>query len=261
MIEVFTIPALRDNYIYALRSVDGKTAVVDPSEPEPVHQFLKSRKWSLDFILNTHHHPDHTGGNLKLKEIYNCLIMGFEQDAHRIPGIDIHLKENETWKWGSHSAQILFIPGHTLGHIAFWFSKEKLVFCGDTLFGMGCGRVFEGTYQQMLSSLKKLAALPSDTLIYCGHEYTKENGEFALLVDGENKALKKRMTQVRKKQGQFTIPFLLSEEIKTNPFLNGGRLAQGGLTHPKLKQWIKNQNKPPSELEVFTQIRKLKDCF
>ena len=255
--EVFVVPALRDNYVYVLRSTEGKTAVVDPSAFEPVDQFLKVNNWTLDFILNTHHHPDHTGGNLKLKETYNCRIAGFGKDAHRIPGIDIHLKENEIWKWNSHSAQILFIPGHTLGHIAFWFSKEKMLFCGDTLFAMGCGRVFEGTYKQMLASLKKLASLPPDTLIYCGHEYTEQNAEFALQVDSKNQDLKKRTAKVRRqrKQGRFTVPFLLSEEIKTNPFLNGERLAKSSL---KIQKMVK-QN--PSELEVFTQIRKLKDSF
>ena len=158
MIEVIQIPALKDNYIHILRSPLGQTAVVDPSLEEPVSQFLKKKKWGLNFIFNTHHHYDHVGGNTNLKKIWNCSIIGFAQDIQRIPQADQAVQKNQILKW--HECKILFIPGHTLGHIAFWFQKDHLLFCGDTLFGMGCGRLFEGTARQMLDSLKILSALP-----------------------------------------------------------------------------------------------------
>lgn len=256
MVEVFQISALQDNYIYILRNSSEEVAVVDPSESQPVHQFLKEKNWPLHFILNTHHHFDHVGGNLELKKMWNSSVIGFHKDAHRIPGIDISLKEDEIWSWGGEKCQILFIPGHTLGHIAFWFIDEKLLFCGDTLFGMGCGRLFEGTAEQMLSSLQKLSSLPQDTLVYCGHEYTYKNGLFALKVEGGNPYIKERCETIAKNQKKPTVPFYLRDELRTNPFLRCAHFMKEDLiTHPDLKKHWK------SKLEIFTQIRKLKDHF
>lgn len=219
-LKVYQIPALRDNYIYILKT-ETHVAVVDPSEASPVIEFLKKKKWRLNFIFNTHHHWDHTGGNKELKKLYSSKVFGFEKDRHRIPGIDRTFKDGEEFLFGETNVKVIFIPGHTLGHIAFYFPKEKYLFCGDTLFAMGCGRLFEGTAGQMFESLGRLKELPRETLIFCGHEYTEVNGNFALLQDKDNKFLKKRMEKVRllRKQNQSTVPFTLQEELDTNPFL------------------------------------------
>ena len=261
MIEVIQIPALKDNYIYILRSPLGQTAVVDPSLEEPVSQFLKKKKWGLNFIFNTHHHYDHVGGNTNLKKIWNCSIVGFSQDIQRIPNADQAVQKNQIFQW--HECKILFIPGHTLGHIAFWFQKEHLLFCGDTLFGMGCGRLFEGTPRQMLDSLKILSALPKKTQIYCGHEYTLKNGQFALEIEGNNPHLKKRMKTIiqKRKQNRSTVPFTLEEELKTNPFLRCGLWVKdpSSITHTELKKWIIHHQ--PTELSLFSKIRQMKDNY
>ena len=261
MNQVFQISALRDNYIHVIRTNTGKTAVVDPSEEEPVCRFLKEKNWSLHYILNTHHHWDHTGGNVGLKKKWpQAQVIGFAGDAHRIPQIDILVQENEMWKGEGLEFQVLFIPGHTLGHIAFWFQKEGWLFCGDTLFAMGCGRLFEGTAQQMLSSLNKLKSLPLKTQIYCGHEYTLHNGHFALEVDSENLALKKRVKQTEelRKKGISTVPFLLEEERDTNPFLRCSIFLKK--PPPPLQSWMQAQ-KNLNELRLFSRIREFKDHY
>lgn len=218
-LKVYIIPALQDNYIYILKN-ETHTAVVDPSEAAPVINFLNKKQWKLDFIFNTHHHYDHTGGNSELKKTWPCLVYGFEKDRHRLPEIDRTLKEEEEFFFGPTKIRTLFIPGHTLGHIAFYFIKEKYLFCGDTLFAMGCGRLFEGSPQQMYQSLDKIKQLPKETLIYCGHEYTEANGNFALSIDKSNFFLKKRMGKVKllRKNLEPTVPFTLKEELETNPF-------------------------------------------
>ena len=217
-LKVHQIPALRDNYIYILKN-KSHVAVVDPSEASPVIKFLQEKKWPLDFIFNTHHHWDHTGGNEELKNLYSSKVFGFEKDRHRIPGIDKTLKDGEEFLFGNTKVKVIFIPGHTLGHIAFYFSQEKYLFCGDTLFAMGCGRLFEGTAKQMHESLGRLKELPRETLVFCGHEYTEANGNFALSVDKDNPLLQKRMEKVRllRKNNQSTVPFTLREELDTNP--------------------------------------------
>ena len=263
-LQVFQIPALSDNYIHVVRNASGQTAVVDPSLAKPVHQFLKERGWSLDYILNTHHHYDHTDGNGELKKVWDAQVIGFSQDAHRIPYIDQKMEEDEIWHFGHHPCHILFIPGHTLGHIAFWFPKDDVLFCGDTLFAMGCGRLFEGTKKQMLSSLNKLSKLPEKTTIYCGHEYSENNGQFALQIEGGNSILKKRMKQIieKRKHQLSTVPFTLLEELQTNPFLRCDEFSKNSqrVTHSALRKWIQNK-KDISELEWFTKIRELKDHF
>ena len=220
--QVFQIPALTDNYIYILREEQANlTAVVDPALEGPVTAFLKKKQWKLDYILNTHHHPDHVGGNQSLQKIWQPQTAGFAPDAPRIPGINKLLNEGDIFHFGPHKACVLFLPGHTLGHIAYWFSSSGMLFCGDTLFAMGCGRLFEGSPQQMFNSLQKIKSLPPETKIYCTHEYTEQNGRFALTVAPQNPALKARMQEVlkKRKRNQPTVPFLLSDDLKTNPFL------------------------------------------
>ena len=239
-LKVFLLPVLQDNYIYILHDISTKkTAVVDPALAEPVETFLKQNKWSLDLILNTHHHPDHTGGNLKLKQKWQCPIAGFSKDTYRLPGVDWSLKEGEKGSFGSSLFQVLFLPGHTLWHIAYWFFEEKKLFIGDTLFAMGCGRLFEGTAEQMFHSLSQIKALPQDTKIFSAHEYTEKNGAFALSQDPENADLKVRMREVRAKRakGQATQPFLLSEELKTNPFLRAKTVEEFRLLREKRDQF------------------------
>ncbi len=239
-VQVFQLPVLQDNYIYILRDEENKkTATIDPALSDPVQHFLLKKKWNLDYIFNTHHHIDHIGGNLALKKQWNPQITGFAKDSHRIPGIVKHLKENEELKFGSQNFRVLFLPGHTLGHIAYWFYKCKLLFCGDVLFGMGCGRLFEGSAEQMFHSLQKIKALPPETKIYCAHEYTERNGQFALHVDPHNLNLKKRMKQVLAKRNRQepTVPFLLSEELKTNPFLRAKTVKEFATIRQKKDQF------------------------
>ena len=173
------IPCLQDNYSYLIIDESNNFAcVVDPSESEPIINFLKNKNIKLKYILNTHHHYDHIGGNQELKKRYGSVVVGFKGDSKRIPGIDILLEDNQIWKAENFEAKIMHIPGHTSGHICFNFFKEKLVFTGDTLFSLGCGRIFEGSYEEMFESLNKIKLLPKETKIYCGHEYTLNNAKF-----------------------------------------------------------------------------------
>ena len=252
--QVTPIPCLQDNYAYILIDNDSKTTgVVDPSEAFPVITFLKKKNLELNYIFNTHHHFDHIGGNLELKKLYNSKIVGFSGDKHRIPGIDITLDDNEKWIFGNSSVKILHIPGHTLGHICFFFEKEKIAFTGDTLFSLGCGRIFEGNHKQMFSSLNKLKKLPKNTKIYCGHEYTYKNAEFCMKYDKNNTTLKNQFEKVQKLRANNlpTLPTTLESELKSNIFL---RCNQNDL---KIKLSMKNQE----DLKVFKKIRDLKDIF
>ena len=252
--QVTPIPCLTDNYAYIIHDDNLKTiGVVDPSEPKPIISFLKKQNLKLNYILNTHHHFDHVGGNLELKKIYNAKIVGFAEDKHRIPGIDVTLLNNEKWSFGNSIVKVFHIPGHTLGHICFFFEKEKIVFTGDTLFSLGCGKIFEGTHEQMLNSLNKIKQLPKDTMIYCGHEYTYKNAEFCMKYDSENIDLKKKFEKIKKLRSQNlpTVPSSLEDEIKTNIFL---RCDQKEL---KIKLNMKNQE----DSKVFSKVRDLKDNF
>ena len=178
--QITIIPCLTDNYAYVIHDKNSNTiGVVDPSESKPIIYYLKEKNLKLNYILNTHHHFDHIGGNYELKKKYNAKVVGFDGDKHRIPGIDITLKNNQKWNFGNSIVKILHIPGHTLGHICFFFEKEKIAFTGDTLFSLGCGRIFEGDHKQMLISLNKIKKLPIDTKIFFGHEYTESNANFA----------------------------------------------------------------------------------
>jgi len=252
--QVTPIPCLTDNYAYIVHDDNFKTVgVVDPSEAKPIISFLKKKNLKLNYILNTHHHFDHIGGNIELKKIYNAKIVGFSGDKHRIPGIDITLVNNENWSFGNSAVKVFHIPGHTLGHICFFFEKEKIVFTGDTLFSLGCGKIFEGNHEQMLTSLNKIKQLPKDTMIYCGHEYTYKNAEFCMKYDSDNIDLKKKFEKIKKLRSQNlpTIPSSLEDEIKSNIFL---RCDQNVL---KIKLNMKNQE----DSKVFKKVRDLKDSF
>ena len=247
------IPCLTDNYSYVIYEKTSNTvSIVDPSEFKACDKVIQKYK-KLDFILNTHHHIDHVGANVELKKKYNSKILGLNSDKNRIPGIDIFLKENQKQKIGNLEFEVIFVPGHTKGHIAFFFSKEKIAFTGDTLFSLGCGRVFEGTHEEMFNSLNKIKNLPPDTKIYCGHEYTKSNLDFCLAYDTQNTFLKEKAIDIQKKLNSNlpTIPTILGQEIKTNIFLR--------YNDPEIKLAL--GLKDSSEVEVFSKLRDLKDSF
>jgi len=252
--QITPISCLSDNYAYVISDYSSKTVgVVDPSEAQPIISFLENENIKLNYILNTHHHFDHVGGNAELKKKYNAKVVGFAGDKHRIPEIDIAIKDNERWIFGKSSIKILHIPGHTSGHICFFFEKEKIAFTGDTLFSLGCGRIFEGDHKQMLNSLNKIKNLPKETKIYCGHEYTHKNAEFCMKYENNNVDLRKKFEQIKKLRSQNlpTIPSILGDELKSNIFL---RCDQKEL---KNKLNMKNQE----DLEVFRKVRDLKDSF
>ena len=248
------ISCLNDNYSYLIYDkISNTVAIIDPSEFKSCIKIIDKNHKKLDFILNTHHHYDHVGGNEELKKRYNSTVVGFEDDKDRIPGIDKVLKANQEFKIGSLNFSTIFIPGHTRGHIAFYFEKEKVIFTGDTLFSLGCGRVFEGTYEQMFKSLNKLKGLPVNTKIYCGHEYTYKNLEFCLKFNPNNSLLKgkKREIELKLKNKKPTIPSTIGDEIKTNIFFR--------FKDPDVKKAINLENS--SDLEIFTKLRDLKDTF
>lgn len=254
--KVVQIPLLRDNYGYLLvceRS--GEAAVVDPSEGEPVLRQAEKEKVKLKAILNTHHHRDHTGGNAFLLERLSLKVYGHSIDKDRIPGLTHPLEDGDEVEVGELKGRVLFIPGHTRGHVAYLF--ENKLFCGDTLFVAGCGRLFEGTPKQMLDSLSRLKALPGDTLVHCGHEYTEKNLQFALTVEPNNKKVVEKLTKVRalRANGTSTVPSTMAEEWETNPFLRwDSRDIRDNLT----------KNYPGISLEpvsIFAHVRKLKDQF
>ncbi len=222
MLEIVQIPVLSDNYLYLIHEpVSGETAIVDPGVQEPVVRELEARGWHLTHIINTHHHWDHTDANLVLKEKYNTKIIGPAADRARIPGIDIAVGEGDQIHLGSVAADVYFVPGHTKGHIAYHFPDADALFSGDTIFSMGCGRLFEGTPSEMWHSLSKLMKLPDSTLVYGAHEYTAANGEFAITLEPQNEALQARIKEVHelRSDGKPTVPTTLGQEKETNPFL------------------------------------------
>lgn len=254
MLAITTIPVLSDNYIYLVHdSLSGETAAIDPALAQPVIMKLQENNWQLTYIFNTHHHFDHVGGNLELKQKTGCTIIASDYDRNRIPAINVTVQEGDTVNIGAHQAKIIFTPGHTLGHIVYHFERDKILFCGDTLFAMGCGRLFEGTAEQMWQSLQKLKALPPETQIYCTHEYTQNNGRFALTLEPENQRLQQRMQSVNKlrQHNQSTLPTTIAEELATNPFIREDSLA--------IKQTLGMATSGPSE--IFAEIRRMKDRF
>ena len=252
--KIEIIPCLNDNYSYLIHDeISNTVAIVDPSEFIPCDTIISKNYKKLDFILNTHHHYDHVGGNEELKKKYNSKVLGFENDKNRIPQIDTVLKDNQEFKIGTLNFTTIFIPGHTRGHVAFYFKKERVVFSGDTLFSLGCGRVFEGTYKQMFQSLNKLKNLPGETKVYCGHEYTFKNLEFCLKFNPNNNFLKKKKNNIELslKNKKPTIPSTIADEIKANIFFR--------VNDPDVKKAINLENS--SDIEIFTKLRDLKDNF
>ena len=254
MLNIEIVRCLSDNFSYIItESNTGKIAVVDPSEFNPIDKLISKKYKKIDFILNTHHHFDHVDGNKKLKEKYKSKVVGSKIDKERIPEIDILLSDNDTFKFGNLNFKIIFVPGHTKGHICFYCKEEEVVFTGDTLFSLGCGRGFEGTYKQMFNSINKIKNLPEKTNIYCGHEYTKKNLEFCLKYDKGNEALqiKKIWIDKRLQDRLPSIPVSIGNEIQNNIFLRCDKLS--------IKKNLNMQNS--SEEEIFKKLRDLKDSF
>jgi hydroxyacylglutathione hydrolase len=221
MLKVHIIPILQDNYTYILEASNA-VAIVDPGEAAPVIEYLDSHNLKPTLIFNTHHHGDHIAGNAEIIERYRCKLAGPKSEIGRIPNMDILLSEAEEFSFAGESIHILETPGHTRGHIALYFPSGKTLFTGDTLFSLGCGRLFEGDAQTMWNSLQKIMVLPDETQIYCGHEYTLSNGKFCLSIEPENAALQARMREVEilRVQNKPTLPVTLGTEKKTNVFLN-----------------------------------------
>lgn len=254
MLEIIQLPVLTDNYIYLIHDpMSSETAAVDPALAPPVLDVLDKKGWRLSAIFNTHHHWDHVGGNLELKQQTGCKIIGAEADRSRIPGIDIEVNNGDVIALGKHQAKVIATPGHTSGHIAYHFAEDHALFCGDTLFVMGCGRLFEGTAEQMWHSLQKLKALPGATRIYCTHEYTQTNGRFALTVEPDNRALQQRMLEIDRLRANHepTVPSTIAQELATNPFFREDSSA--------LQKTINRLGAPL--VEVFAETRRLKDKF
>ena len=238
--KIEIIKCLQDNYSYLIIDESNKNAcVVDPSEAKPIIDYIEKNNIKLKYILNTHHHYDHVGGNTELKKKYGSNVVGFKDDKDRIPEIDILVEDGKIWKKENFEANIYHIPGHTSGHIAFHFFKEKKIFTGDTLFSLGCGRIFEGTYEQMFESLNKIKKLPKNTEIFCGHEYTLQNSNFCIINDPNNSKLKNRIIEIKQKikNNLPTIPTTLENEMECNIFLKA------------------------ENLESFSKLRDLKDNF
>jgi hydroxyacylglutathione hydrolase len=236
--EIVAVPAFVDNYLWLVHDgASGETAVVDPGDPAPVLAEAGRRGWSIDQIWNTHWHPDHTGGNLAIKAATGARISGPESE--NIPGRDVALKEGDEVRLGGRVGRVIEVPGHTLGHIALVFDADRIAFVGDTLFAMGCGRLFEGTPQQMYKSLNRLAALPEETQLYCAHEYTLSNARFADHAEPDNAAIAERLKVVEalRRADRITLPTSVAEELATNPFVRA------------------------SNWEEFARLRTTKDSF
>lgn len=236
--EIVAIPAFSDNYIWLVHDeASGETAVVDPGDATPVLAEAERRGWGITQVWNTHWHPDHTGGNLAVKAATGARVSGPARE--NIAGRDVALREGDEVRLGDHAGRVIEVPGHTLGHIALIFDDERAAFVGDTLFAMGCGRLFEGTPEQMYRSLKQLTRLPDDTRLYCAHEYTLSNARFATHAEPENAAIANRLIEVarRREDGQVTVPTTVAQERETNPFVRA------------------------TNVDEFARLRKDKDSF
>lgn len=254
MLSVHMFPCLSDNYGYLLNdAASGLTATIDTPDAAAIEAALVQKGWRLTHILNTHHHADHAGGNLRLKERTGCQIVGPAADAARIPGIDVGVGDGDRVEFGEYAIEVFDTPGHTRGHIVYLIRDARIAFVGDTLFSLGCGRLFEGTPAQMWGSLQKILAWPDDTLLYCAHEYTLANGRFALTVEPDNAALVARVAEVEglRAAAQPSVPTTLAAEKATNPFLRPDSQAlQHTIGLPDA-----------SEVDVFARTRALKDSF
>ncbi|MCB1883433.1 MAG: hydroxyacylglutathione hydrolase [Geminicoccaceae bacterium] len=250
-LEIEVIPALGDNYVFLIEN-DGRTVVVDPGEAAPVLRRLQSRNLRLDEIWITHRHGDHTGGVAELVGKYGCKVVGPAAEAGAIGGLDVGVEEGDSVGEGTMRAEVIATPGHTEGHISYHLPEAKALFCGDTLFVMGCGRLSGDVAPTMWRSLQKLAALPEGTRVYCGHEYTLANARFAVSVDGDNQDLqaKARLVGSLRDQGQPTVPSTIGEERRTNPFLRAGE--------PALRRSV-GMTEDADAAEVFGALRRRKD--
>ena len=236
--EIVAVPAFNDNYLWLVHdAVSGETAVVDPGDAAPVLAEAEKRGWTITQVWNTHWHPDHTGGNLRVKDAAGARISG--PVGENIPGRDVGLNEGDEVRLGKHVGRVIEVPGHTLGHIALVFDDEQVAFVGDTLFAIGCGRLFEGTPAQMYRSLQRLTGLPDDTRLYCAHEYTLSNARFAVHADPQNPAIARRLAEVEqlRERGEITVPTTVAQERETNPFVRATDEAE------------------------FARLRKAKDSF
>lgn len=254
MLEIVQFPCLSDNYGFLLHDPSsGLTAAIDTPDADEIASQLDRRGWTLSHILNTHHHADHAGGNLALKARYACRIVGPRADSSRIPGIDLGVGDGDRFEFGRARIEVVETPGHTRGHIVYYVPDAAAAFVGDTLFAMGCGRLFEGSPEQMWNSLQKIMRWPDETRIYCAHEYTLANARFALTVDPDNAALVARAREVAalRRQGRPTVPTTLELEKATNPFLRSAS--------PALKAAIGLGD--GDEVSVFARTRALKDSF
>jgi hydroxyacylglutathione hydrolase len=253
-LQIHQFPCLSDNFGVLIHDPEANvTASIDAPEAAKVTAALKAKGWTLTHILTTHHHGDHTGGNAQLKAGTGCRIIGPRDEAARVPGIDEKVGEGDTFALGSHQVQVLGTPGHTAGHITYVIPSAKVAFVGDTLFALGCGRVIEGTPRMMWDSLKKLMALPEDTAVYCGHEYTQANARFALAIEPDSAALQRRAKEVDEMRaaGRATLPTTIGLELETNPFLR---------PHvPAIQRRLGLEGRP--DWEVFAEIRERKNRF
>ena len=253
-LEIIQFPCLSDNYGFLIHDDEsGLTAAIDTPDARAINGALADKGWKLTHILNTHHHFDHAGGNLELKKKWNCLIVGPAADIERIPGIDIALGDGDSYEFGRYRAAVFDVPGHTRGHIAYYFEDEDVAFVGDTLFALGCGRLFEGTPSQMWTSLQKLLALPNQTRVFCAHEYTQANARFAMTVDPNNPELRRRAQDIdaMRARGEPTVPTSIGLERRTNPFLR-----------PDSESLRRTLDMPrASDTEVFAEVRARKDRF
>ena len=253
-IEIRQIPCLSDNYGYLAHDPEsGETATIDTPDVDAINTALAAEGWRLTYIFNTHHHWDHTGGNEALKEQWRCEVVGPRGESDKIPGLDRAVGEGDVVALGAARARISETPGHTHGHIVYHFAEEGVAFVGDTIFALGCGRLFEGTADQMWASLSKIAAWPEETKLFCAHEYTQANARFALSVDPENAALQARSRDIdaARARGEPTVPTTVARERATSPFLRANT--------PDLKAALKMIDAP--DAEVFAEVRRRKDAF